>query len=333
MLKKIFAGICLTTLCVAGFAGVEETREALGDFCGGNPEVLRGFDRVAGSWEAYADKHGNEWDMGKLLDAVEFAAEKHAGQTRKDADKTPYIIHPIGVSELLWNVGNIRSVNVLAAALLHDTLEDTDATEAEIKERFGERILYTVKEVTNDPALSGEENKQRQIEHAPALSLDAQLVKLADRLYNVRDLQVPPPGWSQAKVDAYYGWGEKLLLALRGTNEGLETALQERIDSHRGKDADPCIRLHTVNQAYATWLDEGNRIHEYHFVLDDDSLWTFPSALYEKNNISLHIGDEVEVTFLGGGLYLMNILSEKGSRIVFERATCGVKCFYALEVQ
>lgn len=90
-----------------------------------------------------------------------------------------------------------------------------------------------MKEVTNDPTLSGEENKQRQVDNAPEMSLDGQLVKLADRLYNVRDLNNPPPSWSKEKVDEYYDWGEKLLAALRGSNEDLELALQKLIDNHK----------------------------------------------------------------------------------------------------
>jgi len=235
MIKNFFIVIVISFLTISktSFGDVKETREFLSNHCNSNKEVLGAFDRISSSWVKYKNKNSKEWDLEKLLKVVEYAAEKHFGQTRKDAGKTPYIIHPIGVTELLWDIGNIRSINVLSAALLHDTLEDTDATEEKIRELFGERVLTTVKEVTNDPTLSTQDNKQRQIAHAPTMSFDGQLVKLADRLYNVKDLDLPPPEWSDKKVDEYFVWGEKLLSVLTGTNEGLESALKKLIENHK----------------------------------------------------------------------------------------------------
>ena len=176
---------------------------------------------------------------------------------RKDPDQTPYIIHPIGVAGLLWNVGEVRSIDVLIAAVLHDTLEDTDATEEEIEALFGPRVLYTVKEVTNDPSISGEENKLRQIEHAPHMSLDGKLVKLADRVYNVSDLSLPPPAWTKEKVDAYYSWGQKLLDVLPGTNTALEKKLQFMIDHQRENAFTPTpIKC----PPFTMWVDEDGNV-------------------------------------------------------------------------
>ncbi len=239
-MKSLFSFVLTTLILLIStcFADVNSTREVLRHHSANNSAVLDTYNETVNSWSEYANRSGKQWKLEMLLKAVEYAAEKHEGQTRKDAEKTPYIIHPIGVAKLLWEVGNIRNVNVLTAALLHDTLEDTDATEQEIEVLFGSRVLYTVKEVTNDPSLSSQENKERQIEHAPTMSLDGQLVKLADRLYNVRDLNPPPPSWSDEKVNEYYGWGEKLLEVLRGTNEGVELALQKLINSHRNKNAE-----------------------------------------------------------------------------------------------
>lgn len=220
-------------LGVSSFADVNSTREILSDYSSANSKVLERYDRLVKSWSEYAEYHKEHWDLETLLKAVEYAAVKHQGQVRKDAEQTPYIIHPLGVTELVWNIGDIRSVNVLTAALLHDTLEDTDATIEEIENLFGPRVVYTVQELTNDPALSSKENKQRQIDHAPTMSLDGQLVKLADRLYNVTDLRSAPPSWSKEKIKAYYNWGEKLLNALTGTNASLEFALRKEIDNHK----------------------------------------------------------------------------------------------------
>lgn len=201
-----------------------------------NPKVMQMFEETISLWHRhYLDQKG-EFDLASLLKAVAFAAAKHEGGTRKDAEATPYIVHPVGVARSLWEEGGIRSVNVLVAALLHDTLEDTDATPEEIESLFGKRVRKTVEELSNDPKLSRDENKQRQVDHAPEMTLNAQLVKLADRLYNIRDLRNPPPKWSQAQVLDYLGWGEKLLKALKGTNSALESLLDKEIAFQRGKN-------------------------------------------------------------------------------------------------
>jgi guanosine-3',5'-bis(diphosphate) 3'-pyrophosphohydrolase len=311
MFKIILAVfVTLATSCVAD---VQSTRDVLAGYSANNPKVLEVYDRVTASWVAYEAQHEGKWDLQKLLTAVEFAAKKHEGQTRKDAEKTPYIVHPIGVSELLWDVGAVRSVNVLTAALLHDTLEDTDATESEIEALFGSRVLHTVSEVTNDSSLSGEENKQRQIDHAPMMSLDAQLVKLADRLYNIRDLDSPPPSWTQEKVDGYFAWGEKLLSVLAGTNAGLESALQMRIDTHKEQKGSNVVR-HKIKSVLFRWDPyEGNYIDEYIFTLDDGSVWNFDWSPYERNGLALRVGDEIQISSLGNHQYEMIIPEKEGS--------------------
>jgi len=163
---------------------------------------------------------------------IHFVAQKHYGQYRKNADRTPYIVHPLRVVMILWDEAKIRDKSVLQAALLHDTLEDTNMTEEEIKNLCGPKVLKIVKEVTNDPNLSGVQNKQRQIDHAPKMSYEAKLVKLADRLDNVRDLRPPPPAWSSEKVQGYYNWGSKLLKVLQGTHPLIECLLRLEINKN-----------------------------------------------------------------------------------------------------
>lgn len=312
MNKNLFKSFILI-LCLIGsysYGDIDSTRNTLGEYSACNKSVLEGYDRISTQWNQYHENHQNRWDFEKLLTAVEYAAKKHEGQVRKDAEKTPYIVHPLGVAEILWNEGGIRSVNVLTAAILHDTLEDTDATEIEIESLFGPRVLYTVIEVTNDPSLTGEENKQRQVDHAPTLSLDGQLVKLADRLYNVRDLRNPPPSWSNEKVDQYYGWGEKLLNALTGTNEALETALDQEIQSHRGDavETKSLIGLHRVKHKRIEFDPyEGYYIDEYHFYLDNNTVWSIGWSIYENNNLNIKSGDVVEIVRISENQYLMVI--------------------------
>jgi len=190
------------------------------------------YHELLDQWKVhYLNQEGN-FDLEGIIRAVSYAADKHDGQVRKDAARTPYIIHPLQVCRNLWEIGSVRNSNTLIAAILHDTLEDTDATEEEISTLFNTRIMQIVQEVTNDPALNSEENKQLQVDHAPYMSQDARLVKLSDRLANITDLRTPPPAWSEEKVEGYHEWGRKLLHALRGTNSALEKALEEEIASH-----------------------------------------------------------------------------------------------------
>jgi guanosine-3',5'-bis(diphosphate) 3'-pyrophosphohydrolase len=162
-------------------------------------------------------------NTGLLLKAFRFSADKHSTQRRKDGAKSPYINHPIEVVQLLWEVGGVRDVNVLLAAILHDTVEDTDTRPEEISHRFGEEVLSLVLEVTDDKNLPKQERKRLQIETAPHKSYGAKLIKLADKTCNVRNLiTMPPKDWSLERRQEYLLWGEKVVAGLRGTNPALE---------------------------------------------------------------------------------------------------------------
>jgi guanosine-3',5'-bis(diphosphate) 3'-pyrophosphohydrolase len=103
----------------------------------------------------------------ELLEAVMFAAERHRNQRRKDAEASPYINHPIALAHLLATVGAVEDLDVLRAAILHDTVEDTETSEAELRQRFGDAVTDIVMEVTDDKALPKQRRKELQIEHAP----------------------------------------------------------------------------------------------------------------------------------------------------------------------
>lgn len=201
-------------------------RQHLADLTRNNLLVLARFDEFVVTTKS-------DPNFSKFLEAVCFAAEKHFGQTRKDFAATPYIFHPIGVALSLWEEGLVKDPVVIIAALLHDTLEDTSATKEEIESLFGLQVSEIIGELTNPDELSSEEAKTWQVSHAPSLSNEAKLVKLADRLYNIRDLRVPPVGWSEEKVQGYYVWGQKLLDVLKGTNFQLEQLLQDEIHAHQ----------------------------------------------------------------------------------------------------
>jgi GTP diphosphokinase / guanosine-3',5'-bis(diphosphate) 3'-diphosphatase len=162
-----------------------------------------------------------------ILEAMEFASLKHRDQRRKDADASPYINHPIALATLLTREGVTEDV-VLAAAILHDTLEDTQTTPAELREHFGERIAAIVAEVTDDKSLLKAERKRLQIEHAAVVSREAKLVKLADKICNVRDVaEHPPAKWDLARRREYFDWAKAVVDNMRGTHAELERRFDE----------------------------------------------------------------------------------------------------------
>jgi guanosine-3',5'-bis(diphosphate) 3'-pyrophosphohydrolase len=162
-------------------------------------------------------------DLALILSALAFAAEKHRDQRRKDDHGSPYINHPIALARVLCNEGGVTDVDTLCAALLHDTVEDTDTTREELEARFGAAISGIVMEVTDDKRLPKSERKRLQIVHAAGASRSARLVKLADKICNLRDVeQCPPVGWDLARRQAYFDWAREVVAQVRGTHKGLE---------------------------------------------------------------------------------------------------------------
>lgn len=163
----------------------------------------------------------------KLLRSIAFAAHKHRDQRRKGADASPYINHPIAVADLLATSGAVLDADVLCAAILHDTLEDTATSFEELRDAFGERIAGMVREVTDDKALDKAVRKQLQVEHAPHLSPGAKLVKLADKICNLREILDSPPDWPVRRKREYFDWATAVVAGLRGTNVTLEEAFDD----------------------------------------------------------------------------------------------------------
>jgi guanosine-3',5'-bis(diphosphate) 3'-pyrophosphohydrolase len=164
-------------------------------------------------------------ELALLLRALAFAAHKHRDQRRKDAEASPYINHPIALADVLVNEGGVTDTEVLAAALLHDTLEDTATTHEELANAFGSRVARIVAEVTDDKALAPAERKRRQVEHAPHLSAEAKLVKLADKICNLRDAaERPPAKWDLARRQDYFDWARQVIAGVRGVHARLEAA-------------------------------------------------------------------------------------------------------------
>lgn len=175
-------------------------------------------------------------NLAKLLQAASFAAKKHRYQKRKGDDAEPYVNHPLEVANILAGVGKIEDYDILIAAVLHDTIEDTETTPEELTELFGERVCGFVLEVTDDKSLAKHERKQLQIEHAPHLSDGAKQIKLGDKISNITDVtNNPPAGWSRERRIEYVDWGARVVAGLRGVNTDLENYFDEIVRKARAK--------------------------------------------------------------------------------------------------
>jgi len=169
-----------------------------------------------------------------LFGALDFASAKHRDQRRKDSEASPYINHPIQVAELIARVGNVSDLATLQAAILHDTVEDTETTFEEIEDRFGNEVVGLVKEVTDDKGLRNEKRKRLQVEHAPNLSPKAKHIKIADKISNIMSVtHSPPEGWSMERRLEYLEWGERVVEGCRGTNGDLEAHYDESLSKCR----------------------------------------------------------------------------------------------------
>ena len=132
------------------------------------------------------------------------------------------------MARLLADAGRVSDADVLQAAVLHDTLEDTRTTGEELEARFGAAVRRLVEEVTDDKRLPDAERKRLQIEHAAGLSPGARLIKIADKIANVGDVgDAPPRNWSLARRNAYLDWAEAVVDRCRGANSALDSCWNE----------------------------------------------------------------------------------------------------------
>ena len=175
-------------------------------------------------------------DFGLFMSALTFGAHKHRWQRRKDAEQTPYFNHPINVAEVLWSIGTVRDMSILTAALLHDVIEDTETKPEEVERDFGKIILSLILEVSDDKSLPKETRKELQVQHAPCLSAGAKLIKIADKICNIKDvIYSPPPDWSIERRMGYLAWAERVVQAMNGCNEKLEEEFYRLLGEGREK--------------------------------------------------------------------------------------------------
>ncbi|MCI2068873.1 MAG: bifunctional (p)ppGpp synthetase/guanosine-3',5'-bis(diphosphate) 3'-pyrophosphohydrolase [Bacilli bacterium] len=144
--------------------------------------------------EAYSKYINNPDDLARIEKAYNFASLKHEGQFRKSGD--PYITHLLGVGMILATLQT--SPNTIIAGLLHDTIEDTGTTKEEIALQFGDEVAFLVESLTKITRLSDFHNSDFQAEDhrkiflAMAADIRVIIIKLADRLHNMRTLQFQP---------------------------------------------------------------------------------------------------------------------------------------------
>ncbi len=167
-------------------------------------------------------------DLVLVSRAADFAARKHAGTRRKGADKEPYVNHLAEVALLLTVATEDADAALVAAGWLHDTIEDTGVTRDDLAELFSEDVAELVVACTDDKTLPKAERKRLQIEHAPHLAPRAKMIKLADKISNLRSLILSPPDdWERDRLLDYLDWAEKVAAGCRGVNDHLERLFDE----------------------------------------------------------------------------------------------------------
>ena len=192
---------------------VSNTKERLQYLARNNTRVLDVYDSFSLELlKALREGEISKESVNKILEAVEFSAEKHQTQTRKGVDKTPYIFHPIDVAYKLVTIGDCADADILIAALLHDTIEDTQTSATEIEKSFGETVKNYVLEVTDDMSLLKHARRKTQVEGAQHLSKGASLIRYGDKLSNISDLDSSPPiGWGKDDVVSYMDFVKSLI--------------------------------------------------------------------------------------------------------------------------
>lgn len=169
----------------------------------------------------------------EILKAVRYTAKKHQTQTRANAKKTPYLIHLLAVADQVMRIGQCYEESVIIAALLHDSIENTDITYEEIEKVFGLKVASYVKELTEDPKLPLKERKKLQIVHAFHQSKEVALVKMSDKLHNLNTLMTDPPeGWTEKRIDDYFLWAQAVVDNLPASNNPLKEELHKTIEKY-----------------------------------------------------------------------------------------------------
>jgi (p)ppGpp synthase/HD superfamily hydrolase len=151
-------------------------------------------------------------DLGLVMRAAQFAATRHASQRRKGRDQEPYVNHVIEVASHLAHSSRAHDTVLIAAAFLHDTVEDTNTTHAELVALFGTEVAAVVAEVTDDKDLRKDARKRQQVERITTKSVRAQFLSIADKTANVSSIvRSPPMDWTRQRMAEYGDWAENVV--------------------------------------------------------------------------------------------------------------------------
>jgi len=170
-----------------------------------------------------------------ILSAALFAAEKHAGQRRKGDAAEPYVNHLLEVAALVAMALPEPDTNVVIAALLHDSIEDAGVTAEDLALRFGADVADLVSEVTDDKSLPKQERKRLQVENAPKKTPRAQMIKLADKISNLRSmLSSPPANWDFERKKEYFTWARRVVDGLTAPDPMLKAEFERTVSKFDG---------------------------------------------------------------------------------------------------
>lgn len=166
----------------------------------------------------------------KILEALTFAAEQHKYQRRAGFEPLPYINHILKVTDALVNIGHEKDTALILSAILHDVVEDTNISFAEITEKFGHQVRSVVEELTDDMSLSYAERKRLQVQQAHQLSLPARKIRIADKASNLEDIFTYELDWPIEKKMAYLENAIQVVEKIRGSNDALEKWFDEIVN-------------------------------------------------------------------------------------------------------
>ena len=169
-----------------------------------------------------------------VSEAAELAAHRHNGMARKGRGNEPYLNHLAEVANLLASATDGADAELVAAGWLHDTIEDTDITRAELAQTFSERVASLVVECTDDMSLPKTERRRKQIEDAPHKSPGAKLIKIADKVSNIgARIHSDPTAEERDDLADYTGWAEQVVAGCRGGNAWLDTRFDNMVRTAR----------------------------------------------------------------------------------------------------
>jgi guanosine-3',5'-bis(diphosphate) 3'-pyrophosphohydrolase len=169
-----------------------------------------------------------------VSEAAELAAHRHNGMARKGRGSEPYINHLAEVANLLAAATDGADAELVAAAWLHDSIEDTGTTREELVQKFSERVASLVVECTDDMSLPKSERRRLQVVHAPHKSSGAKLIKIADKISNIRARILPDPSADERDDLAdYTDWAEQVVAGCRGGNAWLDKTFDEAVAKAR----------------------------------------------------------------------------------------------------